>query len=106
MTPTATMQIQEQRVLELIERPLLSEKSGALRKTTNTYVFRVKCEASKAQIKKAIEKLYDVKVMRVNSLVMRGQVRRRGMHISKQSNFKKAYVTLPQGVVIPLQEQN
>lgn len=93
-------------MLELIERPLLSEKSGTMRETTNTYVFRVKCEASKAQIKKAIENLYDVKVLRVNSLIMRGQVRRRGMHVSKQSNFKKAYVTLPQGAVIPLQEQS
>ena len=90
----------------IIERPIMSEKSGELRDSDNQYVFRVDRKAKKQQIKQAIERMFEVKVLRVNSLVMRGQVKRRGLQTSKQPNFKKAYVTLQKGSVIPLFEDN
>ena len=94
--------------LEILERPIISEKGGKLRDNLNQYVFRVDRWASKAQIKGAIEKKFDVKVERVNSLIVRGQVKRRAqLHkAGRQKNFKKAYITLEAGEKIALFEDN
>ena len=94
--------------LEILERPIISEKSGGLRDNLNQYIFRVDRRASKAQIKGAIEKKFNVKVVRVNSLVVRGQIKRRAQlyRAGKQKNFKKAYITLEAGEKIALFEDN
>ena len=96
-------------MIELLEKPIMSEKAGVLRDEANKYVFRVSKRAKKDQIKRAVERMFDVKVMRVNSLIMRGQIKKRGvqgMFSAKQPNFKKAYVTLHKGQKITLFEDN
>lgn len=94
--------------LGILERPLISEKGGKLRDTFNQYIFRVDRHATKAQIKGAIEKKFNVKVARVNSLIVRGQTRRSAQlyRAGRQKNFKKAYITLEAGEKIALFEDN
>jgi large subunit ribosomal protein L23 len=89
---------------DVLVRPLLSEKSNKLREKANKYSFQVALRASKDDIKKAVETMFEVKVADVQTLVNRGKMRRRGNHITKSSNWKKAVVTLPVGAKIGLFE--
>lgn len=90
----------------VLEKPIVSEKSGKLREHVNQYLFKVALRASKSDIKRAVEKLFAVKVTSVNSCVVRGATKRRGLHVSKRKNYKKAYVTLEQGQTIAMFEDN
>lgn len=81
----------------VIVRPVLSEKSDATRERETKYTFEIKRDASKYDVKAAVEALFDVKVSRVNTCITRGKMRRKGMHVSMSSNKKKAVVTLQQG---------
>ena len=84
----------------IIRRPIvLTEKSNRLR-DQNTVVFEVAREANKIQIRDAVEKLFNVKVKDVNTLVMRGKDRRMGRGYAKLQNWKKAMVTLKEGNTI------
>ena len=81
----------------IIRRPIvLTEKSNQLREK-NVVVFEVRREANKIQIKDAVQKLFNVKVTGVNTLVMRGKDRRMGRGYAKMQNWKKAMVTLKEG---------
>jgi large subunit ribosomal protein L23 len=89
---------------EIIERPLVSEKSiaGADR---GKYVFRVKLTANKVQIRQAIESLYKVKVKDVNTMRVRGKTRRIGRFPEgRTTDWKKAIVTLAPGERIDVLE--
>lgn len=88
----------------ILVRPINSEKSVNLRDSKNKYVFRVNLKATKADVKKAIEATFNVLVEGVQTSVIRGKVRRRGAHVVKGSNWKKAVVTLPKGSKIGLFE--
>ena len=81
----------------VIVRPVLSEKSDATRERETKYTFEIKREASKYDVKAAVEALFDVKVASVNTCITRGKMRRKGMHVSMSRNKKKAVVTLQQG---------
>ena len=82
---------------KIIESPLVSEKSSLVGQYANTYVFKVNTSATKNQVKKAIEAKFDVNVIKVNILNMKGKTKRmmnlRGK-IRKKSDWKKAYVSL------------
>jgi large subunit ribosomal protein L23 len=81
----------------VIRRPIvLTEKSNQLREK-NVVVFEVRRDANKIQIKDAVQKLFNVKVTGVNTLVMRGKDRRMGRGYAKMQNWKKAMVTLKEG---------
>jgi len=81
----------------IIRRPIvLTEKSNRLREQ-NQVVFEVSRDANKIQIRDAVEKLFNVKVANVNTLVMRGKDRRMGRGYAKMQNWKKAIVTLKEG---------
>lgn len=90
----------------VLEKPVVSEKSGKLREHVNQYLFKTALRASKSDIKRAVEQLFAVKVTSVNSCVVRGATKRRGLHVSKRKNYKKAYVTLEQGQTIAMFEDN
>lgn len=90
----------------VLEKPIVSEKSGKLRENVNQYLFKAARRASKSDIKRAVEQLFSVKVTSVNSCVVRGATKRRGLHVSKRKNYKKAYVTLEQGQTIAMFEDN
>jgi large subunit ribosomal protein L23 len=82
---------------QVIRRPIvLTEKSNRLREM-NQVVFEVARDANKIQIRNAVEKLFNVKVATVNTLLMRGKDRRMGRGYAKMQNWKKAMVTLKEG---------
>jgi large subunit ribosomal protein L23 len=82
----------------ILRRPIaLTEKANRLRETGNQVVFEVARGANKIQIKEAVQKLFNVKVESVNTLVMRGKDRRMGRGYGKMQNWKKAIVTLKAG---------
>jgi large subunit ribosomal protein L23 len=81
----------------VIRRPIfLTEKSNALR-SVNQVVFEVSRTANKIMIKSAVQKLFNVKVESVNTMVYRGKDRRMGRGYAKMQNWKKAVVTLAEG---------
>lgn len=84
---------------EIIRRPLVTEKTTAA-EDANQYSFEVKLDANKHQIRNAVETLFDVKVMSVNTAVMPGKRKRFGRTFGKRSNWKKAVVTLAEGDTI------
>ena len=67
------------------------------RNDVRKYVFKVAMDASKTDIKAAIEKRFDVKVASVNTLIHRGKIKRVRMVAGKKPNWKKAYITLKAG---------
>ncbi len=81
----------------VIRRPIfLTEKSNTLR-GQNQVVFEVLRDANKVQIKQAVQQLFSVKVLSVNTMVYRGKDRRMGRGYAKMQNWKKAVVTLAEG---------
>jgi len=81
----------------ILQQPLVTEKSVNLSSSQNQYVFAVKPEANKNEIKKVIQDLYGVKVLRVNIINVPGKKRRVGGHEGYKSGFKKAIVFLAEG---------
>ena len=89
---------------DVLRRPLLTEKGQELRDNEDKYLFEVAMDANKIQIKTAVEKLFGVRVAKVNTQVMRGKVKRVGRFVGKRANWKKAVVTLREGDYIDLFE--
>lgn len=88
---------------QIIIRPLITEKNTNLM-TLNKYSFEVDRRANKRQIKDAIESLFNVSVTAVNTINVRGKMRRRGRTVGYTSDWKKAIVTLAEGDRIELFE--
>lgn len=83
---------------QIIRRPIiLTEKSSRLREQGNKVIFEVSRTANKIEIKNAIETLFKVGVVDVNTLVMRGKDKRMGRGYAKLRNWKKAVITLKPG---------
>ena len=81
---------------DIVRRPILSEKSYADIKNKK-YTFEVAINATKAQIKMAVEEIFKVKVEKVNTARMPGKPKRQGKHEGYTSDWKKAYVQLSAG---------
>lgn len=81
---------------EVIIRPLLTEKSTYLQRL-NKFTFEVALDATKIEVQKAIESLGRCEVDKVNTLVVKGKLRRRGNRVGRTSDWKKAVVTLKEG---------
>ena len=83
---------------DIIRRPIiLTEKSTRLREKQNQVIFEVRKDANKIQIKDAIQTLFKVGVVDVNTLVLRGKEKRMGRGTARLRNWKKAIVTLKAG---------
>ena len=89
--------IREERLLKVLKAPHISEKSTMVAEKNNTIVFKVAITATKADIKAAVEKLFEVKVEAVRTLNVMGKTKRTGARVGKRSDWKKAYVTLVPG---------
>lgn len=89
--------INEERLLRVIKAPHVSEKASTATEKTNTIVLKVVKDATKSEIKQAVQTLFDVKVERVNTLIAKGKTKRHGKRIGRRSDWKKAYVTLEDG---------
>lgn len=87
----------------VVKRPLITEKNSILAEQ-GVYVFEVSKEATKLDIKKAIEKYFHVKVASVNTSVCRGRARRTRFGVGKTETWKKALVRLNKGEKISLFE--
>jgi large subunit ribosomal protein L23 len=88
---------------QIILRPLITEKNTNLM-VYNKYSFEVDRNASKTQIRQAIEEIFKVSVTKVHTMNMRGKMRRRGMRFGYTADWKKAIVTLAEGDRIELFE--
>jgi large subunit ribosomal protein L23 len=82
---------------EVIRRPLITEKTTALKETQRSLCFEVHRDASKPEIKKAVETLFGVKVQDVRVANVHGKVKRQGRYVGRRPDWKKAYVVLKQG---------
>ncbi|HZN95130.1 MAG TPA: 50S ribosomal protein L23, partial [Myxococcales bacterium] len=78
-------------------RPLVTEKSTALKETQATLAFEVHRDATKPEIKKAVETLFGVKVEEVRVANVHGKVKRQGRFVGRRPDWKKAYVVLKKG---------
>ncbi len=85
-------------------RPLLTEKMTALRESSNQVGFLVRAGANRIQIKQAVESLLKVKVERVNVMTVKGKLKRLGRFAGRQSDWKKAIVTLKKGEKLEIYE--
>ena len=89
---------------DVIVKPILSEKSNEVREAEGKYTFQVKRDATKDDVKKAVSKLWNVDVLKVQTMITRGKIKRRGANLSKPTKTKKAIVTLAEGAKLPLFE--
>ena len=89
---------------ETIVRPIITEKSSAAYQDRQEYTFEVHTDASKPQIRAAIEQLFGVKVTGVWTSQQRGKEKRMGRTVGRRPNWKKAIVTLAPGDSIPVFE--
>ncbi len=88
-----------QKLFEVIRNPLISEKSTYVSQF-NYYVFKVSKKSTKPQIKQAVEKLFNVKVLSVNTLNQNGKIKKFRNISGKRPDFKKAFVKLAEGNTI------
>ena len=90
--------MKKMRYFGIIKRPIITEKSTMLSHgEEKKYLFEVAMDAKKEEIKEAVENLFDVKVVEVNTVIVRGKVKQVKRVTGKRSNYKKAYVTLQKG---------
>ncbi len=85
---------------EVILRPLLTEKNARLRESCNQVAFEVIRDATKIEIKRAVEEAFKVKVNGVNVVNVGGKLKRMGRFAGKRRDWKKAVVTLAEGNAI------
>jgi large subunit ribosomal protein L23 len=82
---------------DVIQAPLISEKGTLLTESANQVLFKVRPDANKIEVKRAVETLFKVKVEQVRIARYLGKVRRIGRSMGRRSDWKKAYVTLREG---------
>jgi large subunit ribosomal protein L23 len=87
----------QERIFQVLVGPHVSEKAAIVADANNQYVFKVAVDATKSEIKKSVEQLFDVKVSDVNTLKVKGKVKRNRYGYSTKPTWKKAYVRLEQG---------
>ena len=87
----------KERLMTVLIQPHVSEKSATVAEKANQYVFRVIDDATKSDVKAAVEMMFEVKVMNVNLLNRPGKTRRFKNMPGKRTGFKKAYVRLVAG---------
>ena len=86
---------------DVIVRPLVTEKGVGMKETGNVICFEVHPEATKTQIRSAVEKLFKIKVDQVRTVVTVGKLRRRGRFSGYRGDWKKAYVRVKAGEKLP-----
>jgi large subunit ribosomal protein L23 len=90
-------------MLDILRRPLITEKSTSFQED-GRYVFEVSMSATKHQIKSAVEDAFDVKVVKVNTMNVKGKPKRYGPRVVSKKSWKKAIVTLASGDSITIFE--
>lgn len=88
------------KILDIIRAPRVSEKTARLQEVSNQYVFEVATTATKADVKAAVEQLFNVKVESVNVLNVKGKSKSFRFRAGRRSDWRKAYVRLADGQTI------
>ena len=86
-----------ERMSKILVGPVVSEKSTRAADESRQIVLKVLPDATKPEIRKAVEKMFDVKVTAVQVSNVRGKVKRFGQTLGRRSDWKKAYITLAEG---------
>jgi large subunit ribosomal protein L23 len=86
-----------ERIFKVLLGPHISEKATVVAEEHNQYVFKVAKDATKLEIKKAVEQLFEVSVKAVRTAVVKGKTKRTRFGMGQRSDWKKAYVSLEQG---------
>lgn len=86
-----------ERMYQIVRRPHVSEKTALLQADSNQYVFEVRGDASKNEIKRAVENLFEVDVEQVRVLNVKGKQKSFRMMAGRQKGWKKAYVRIKSG---------
>ena len=89
-------------ITDVLKKPVLTEKTLLLQQTENKYTFDVELTATKPEIKDAVEKMFNVKVERVNVMNVAAKTKRLGKYVGKTNKRRKAIVTLKEGYSIDL----
>jgi len=84
-------------VFDIVASPLITEKGTMVNEAGNQVVFRVRRDANKEEIRRAVESLFKVRVEKVRTLNYLGKTRRVGRAVGRRPAWKKAYVTLAEG---------
>lgn len=87
----------QERVFKVLLGPHISEKATVLADGKNQFVFKVATDATKLEVKKAVEQLFEVKVSAVNTVKVNGKTKRTMRGVGKRNDWKKAYITLMPG---------
>ncbi len=87
----------QERIMKVLVAPIVSEKSTRLADAHRQFVFKVVKDASKPEVRKAVELMFDVKVEAVQIANVKGKTKRFGQSVGKRSDWKKAFVTLAEG---------
>ena len=88
---------------DVLIRPIITEKTSQMMQE-NKYTFQVPLDANKVEIRQAVEAVFGVKVVNVNTIRVMGKTKRMGKYVGKRSDYKKAIVKLSEGNTIPLFE--
>lgn len=97
------MGMNQQRLMKVVLAPIVSEKSNLLAEKRNQMAFKVLADATKPEIKAAVELLFGVKVAGVTTTTTKGKVKRFGRTLGRRSDVKKAYVSLVAGQELDLE---
>jgi large subunit ribosomal protein L23 len=92
----------QERLMKVLLAPQVSEKGTNIGEQNRQYIFRVLPDATKPEIKQAVELMFEVKVKHVQVVNMKGKAKRFGQIRGRRSDWKKAYVTLHEGQDIEL----
>jgi len=87
----------QERILDILKSPHISEKATVVAERDNQIVFKVAVDATKLEIKRAVESLFEVEVDSVQTLNVKGKTKRHGQQMGRRVNWKKAYVSLKEG---------
>ena len=84
----------KEKLYTLIKSPIITEQTAQLGESLKQVVFKVDISANKKEIKKAVEKLFNVEVIKVTTAVVKGKTKRNRFGLYKKSDYKKAFVSI------------
>lgn len=90
----------DQRIMNILLGPHITEKAAIVGESSNQYVFQIATNATKPEVKQAVEKLFEVEVDAVRVVNVKGKTKRTGARMGQRKNWKKAYVRVKAGQTI------
>ena len=95
-----------EKLFTLIKSPIITEQTSFLGENLKQIVFKVDLSANKREIKQAVEKLFNVEVLKVTTSVVKGKTKRNRFGMYRKSNYKKAFVSISEGSEIQFEGIN